>query len=65
MVLRQVYAFAKICCRAAHRGRQHWPAPVYAEASPGHVITCHIPMAELREVEPVIVQVEKDQSAAE
>jgi copper chaperone len=25
MVLRQVYAFAKICCRAAHRGRQHWP----------------------------------------
>jgi hypothetical protein len=26
MVLRQVYAFAKICCRAAHRGRQHWPA---------------------------------------
>jgi len=40
-------------------------APPFAEASPGHVIMCHIPMEELRGVEPVIVQVDKDKSAAE
>ena len=39
--------------------------PPFAEASPGHVILCHIPMEELRAVEPVIVQVDKDKSAAE
>jgi peptide/nickel transport system ATP-binding protein len=39
--------------------------PPDAQASPGHVITCHIPMAELEEVEPVIVQVKKDEPAAE
>lgn len=39
--------------------------PPFVEASPGHVITCHIPMEELRRVEPVIVQVEKSESAAQ
>jgi peptide/nickel transport system ATP-binding protein len=39
--------------------------PPFAEASPGHVIMCHIPIAELQKVEPVIVQVDKDKSAAE
>ncbi|MFQ5956066.1 MAG: oligopeptide/dipeptide ABC transporter ATP-binding protein, partial [Kiloniellales bacterium] len=39
--------------------------PPFAEASPGHVITCHIPTEELRRVEPVIVQVEKDKPAAQ
>ena len=38
--------------------------PPDVEASPGHVITCHIPMAELEKVEPVIVQVDKGQPAA-
>ena len=39
--------------------------PPDVEASPGHVITCHIPMDELRQVEPVIVQVDKSKPAAE
>ena len=39
--------------------------PPFVEAAPKHVIMCHIPMAELRQVEPVIVQVDKDKSAAE
>lgn len=39
--------------------------PPFAEASPGHIIFCHIPMEELRAVDPVIVQVDKEQSAAE
>ena len=39
--------------------------PPFAEASPGHIIMCHIPIAELQKVEPVIVQVDKDKSAAE
>jgi peptide/nickel transport system ATP-binding protein len=38
--------------------------PPFVEASPGHVITCHIPMEELQKMEPVIVQVKKDQPAA-
>jgi peptide/nickel transport system ATP-binding protein len=39
--------------------------PPNVEASDGHVIACHIPMGELRAVEPVIVQVQKEQPAAE
>ena len=39
--------------------------PPDVAASPGHVITCHIPMAELQKMEPVIVQVKKDQPVAE
>ena len=39
--------------------------PPFAESSPGHIIMCHIPMEELRAVDPVIVQVDKDKSAAE
>ena len=39
--------------------------PPFAEASPGHIISCHIPMEELRKVEPVIVQVDKSKPAAE
>ncbi len=38
--------------------------PPEVDASPGHVIACHIPMAELQKMEPVIVQVKKDQPAA-
>jgi peptide/nickel transport system ATP-binding protein len=40
-------------------------APPNRESAPGHLIACHIPMNELCEVEPVIVQVPKDLSAAE
>jgi peptide/nickel transport system ATP-binding protein len=39
--------------------------PPFAEASPGHIISCHIPMEELRKVEPVIVQADKTKPAAE
>ncbi len=39
--------------------------PPFVEAGPGHVIMCHIPMEELKSVEPVIVQVDKDRPAAE
>lgn len=39
--------------------------PPEVEASPGHMISCHIPMGELKKVEPVIVQVSKDKPAAE
>ncbi|MFQ5773593.1 MAG: dipeptide ABC transporter ATP-binding protein [Kiloniellaceae bacterium] len=39
--------------------------PPFIEAGPGHVISCHIPIEELRKVDPVIVQVDKDKSAAE
>ena len=39
--------------------------PPEVEASPGHMIACHIPLEELREVEPVIVQVQDAQPAAE
>ena len=38
--------------------------PPDVEASPGHLIACHIPMEELQKMEPVIVQVKKDQPAA-
>ncbi|MCH7793942.1 MAG: ABC transporter ATP-binding protein, partial [Proteobacteria bacterium] len=34
--------------------------PPDVEASPGHLIACHIPMEELQKMEPVIVQVKKD-----
>lgn len=40
-------------------------APPNIEASPGHEIACHIPLDELREVEPVIVQVDSELPAAE
>ena len=33
--------------------------PPFVEAAPDHVIMCHIPIEELRAVEPVIVQVDK------
>ncbi len=36
--------------------------PPEIEASPGHTIACHIPLADLEAVEPVIVQVDKDGS---
>jgi peptide/nickel transport system ATP-binding protein len=40
--------------------------PPFAEDSPGHVISCHISMDELRKVEPVIkMHKEEDQPAAE
>jgi len=40
--------------------------PPFADAGGGHVIFCHIPLEELRKVEPVIVQTDKtDQPAAE
>jgi peptide/nickel transport system ATP-binding protein len=40
--------------------------PPFAEDSPGHVISCHIPMDELRKVEPVIkMHREEDQPAAQ
>jgi peptide/nickel transport system ATP-binding protein len=40
--------------------------PPYADAGDGHVIFCHIPIAELRKVDPVIVQTSKtDQPAAQ
>ncbi|RMD61762.1 MAG: ABC transporter ATP-binding protein [Alphaproteobacteria bacterium] len=39
--------------------------PPFVEAAPGHVILCHIPMDELRRVDPVFVQTAKDKSAAE
>ena len=38
--------------------------PPMLEASPGHVIACHIPIEDLRKVEPVIVQVDKSKTAA-
>ncbi|MCH7795607.1 MAG: hypothetical protein IH900_10785, partial [Proteobacteria bacterium] len=38
--------------------------PPDVEASPGHLIACHIPMEELQKMEPVIVQVKKDPPAA-
>jgi len=37
--------------------------PPNAEAGPGHTIFCHIPMEELRAVEPVIVQTKKTKAA--
>jgi len=39
--------------------------PPQVEASPGHTILCHIPLEELRQVEPVIVQIDKSEKAAE
>ena len=40
--------------------------PPQAEDTPGHIIACHIPMEELRKVDPVIViQRESDKDAAE
>jgi peptide/nickel transport system ATP-binding protein len=40
--------------------------PPFVEAHPNHTISCHIPMEELRAIEPVIVQVDKEgQSAAQ
>ena len=42
--------------------------PPHVDASDGHMIACHIPMAELREVDPVIVQTksgEGESTAAE
>ena len=39
--------------------------PPQVEISPGHVIACHMPRDELEKMEPVIVQVKKDQPAAE
>jgi len=37
--------------------------PPNVEANPGHAIFCHIPMEELRAVEPVIVQTKKTKAA--
>jgi len=37
--------------------------PPEVEAAPGHVILCHIPLDELRRVEPVIVQKDKVRAA--
>jgi len=40
--------------------------PPFVEDNPGHVISCHIAMGDLREVEPVIkIHKEEDQPAAE
>jgi peptide/nickel transport system ATP-binding protein len=38
--------------------------PEHHEASPGHVIACHIPMEELRKADPVIVLSEADEKPA-
>ncbi len=38
--------------------------PPFVEAHPNHVISCHIPMDELRAIDPVIVQVDKEGKSA-
>ena len=37
-------------------------APKFAEAQPGHVIACHIPLEELRQVDPVIVLADEEET---
>jgi peptide/nickel transport system ATP-binding protein len=39
--------------------------PPQVEISSGHVIACHMPRDELEQMEPVIVQMKKDQPAAQ